>query len=414
MEIADKILSVLIVYQSLIFSLLFFFFYSKTKNQPFKTLSFFMLLNFFYFGFSLSYYYANYNILTVTYYLSLPLALSLIPVFYIYIQSLTQRNFAVSNKTFIHFIPSLLVLFFNLPYLFLSFNEKLWFVSGGYREISDNLLLVYLKWINRVGVFGFINLQLFIYLFISVYFYKKYKQQIENIFSYKENIDLKWIRVLVVCFFVLFLLIDSIHFFSVKTNLPHRIIFNTTMLIFNFVIFAYGLYQKNIFIKPDISRTGLMIFQNNFITDNKFSITNKSEVNSNETDENNVISKYQNSNLNDELKNQIIKELDEYMKQKPYFYNNLTIDDVADSLNTNTKYLSQVINEIYGKNFYTYINSFRINDSKEMLINPEYANYSAEGIAKSVGFNSKSSFYSAFKKHTGFTPVEFKKNETKI
>ncbi len=137
-------------------------------------------------------------------------------------------------------------------------------------------------------------------------------------------------------------------------------------------------------------------------------------MNSNETDENNVISKYQNSNLNDELKNQIIKELDEYMKQKPYFYNNLTIDDVADSLNTNTKYLSQVINEIYGKNFYTYINSFRINDSKEMLINPEYANYSAEGIAKSVGFNSKSSFYSAFKKHTGFTPVEFKKNETKI
>lgn len=57
---------------------------------------------------------------------------------------------------------------------------------------------------------------------------------------------------------------------------------------------------------------------------------------------------------------------------------------------------------------------FRVNDSKEMLLNPEYSNYSTEGIAKSVGFNSKSSFYTAFKKNTGLTPAEFKNNSSVV
>ncbi len=411
MESADKILSVLIVYQSLIFSLLFVFFYLKTRNNPFKTLGFFMFLNAIYFAFSLAYYYGNYNILTVAYYLSLPIALSLFPVFYIYIQSLTHRNFKISIKYLFHFIPSIVVLLLNLPYLFLSYNEKLWFVSGGYGQITDNYLLIYLKWINRIGVFGFINLQLLVYVIFSFYFYNQYKKQIENIFSYKENIDLKWIKMLVISFLVLFLMIDMIHFFSVKTSMPHRILFNTSMLIFNFVIFANGLYQKNIFIKPFVSVENPIIpFQEVLESRQLNDESNQIPVVMVEVDSeiDNSQSKYHNSNLSDNVKIKIIEDLEKYMTMKPYNYSNLTIDDVAESLQTNTKYLSQIINETYQKNFYNYINMFRVNDSKEMLISPEFSNYSTEGIAKSVGFNSKSSFYTAFKKYTGLTPIEFK------
>jgi len=96
------------------------------------------------------------------------------------------------------------------------------------------------------------------------------------------------------------------------------------------------------------------------------------------------------------------------MSEKPYFYNKLTIENVADALHTNSKYLSQVINENYNNNFYTYINTHRINDAKEMLLSDKYENYSMEGIAKTVGFNSKSSFNTAFKKYTSFTPSEYK------
>jgi YesN/AraC family two-component response regulator len=140
-----------------------------------------------------------------------------------------------------------------------------------------------------------------------------------------------------------------------------------------------------------------------------FSQNNLLETDSEEVDEFSS-SKYQKSSLSDEAKSKIISDLEKYMKNKPFFYNNLTIDDVAVAINTNTKYLSQVINEKYQKNFYTYINAFRIDISKEMLMNPEFDHYSTEGIAKSVGFNSKSTFYAAFKKYTGVTPIEFKKN----
>jgi AraC-like DNA-binding protein len=295
--------------------------------------------------------------------------------------------------------------------LFLSYNEKLWFVSGGYGQITDNYLLIYLKWINRIGVFGFINLQLLVYVIFSFYFYNQYKKQIENIFSYKENIDLKWIKMLVISFLVLFLMIDMIHFFSVKTSMPHRILFNTSMLIFNFVIFANGLYQKNIFIKPFVSVENPIIpFQEVLESRQLNDESNQIPVVMVEVDSeiDNSQSKYHNSNLSDNVKIKIIEDLEKYMTMKPYNYSNLTIDDVAESLQTNTKYLSQIINETYQKNFYNYINMFRVNDSKEMLISPEFSNYSTEGIAKSVGFNSKSSFYTAFKKYTGLTPIEFK------
>ena len=372
-----------------------------------------------YFGFSLSYYYSNYNFLIYAYYLSLPVVLLFFPIFYLYIQSLTHRKFRIRKKDFFHFIPAILVLVLNIPYLFLSNEEKHWFVSVGYGQITENSLLIYLRNINRIGVFGIINIQLLVYIALSIYFYRDYKNKIENIFSYKENIDLRWIRVLIVFFLVLFLIIDTVHFFSIKTNLPHRIFYNSSMLIFNISIFAYGMYQKNIFEKPNFQEikkntinpeTKRFIDFEIFIPENRNSENEDNKEEDNEEEDKNF-SKYQKSPLKNNQKIQIIEELDKYMENKPYYYSNLTIDEVAEALKTNSKYLSQVINETYSKNFYTYVNFFRINDSKEMLLSEQFDNYSMEGIAKTVGFNSKSSFYSAFKKHTGFTPTEFKKKE---
>ncbi len=414
MEFIDKLISILIVYQSVIFMILFGFFYYRTKNQAFKILGFFMLLSTLFFGFSLSFYYANYNVLTYAYYLSLPVVLLFFPVFYFYIQSITQRNFSFKRKDCIHFLPAILILILNLPYLFLSFEEKYWFVSGGYGQITDNSLLIYLRNINRLGVFGIINIQILVYIPLSVYFYRNYKNEIGNIFSYKENVDLRWLRILIFSFLVLFIIIDTMHFFSIKTNLPHRILYNLSMLIFNISIFAYGLYQKNIFTKPALSEDKNPAFlsdkkdKNSLLTN--IAVIEELSAETNEEDEK-TASKYQKSSLSTDQKAQIIEALDTYMKGKPYYYSNLTIDEVAEALQTNSKYLSQVINETYQKNFYTYINVFRINDSKEMLLSTQFENYSMEGIAKTVGFNSKSSFYSAFKKYTGYTPTGLKKQE---
>ncbi|NMH86226.1 helix-turn-helix domain-containing protein [Flavivirga algicola] len=88
----------------------------------------------------------------------------------------------------------------------------------------------------------------------------------------------------------------------------------------------------------------------------------------------------------------------------------LSLKTLSKKLNLSEGYISQLINKNSSLNFNDYINSLRINDAKVMLTNPDYDNYTIIAIGLEAGFNSKSSFYTAFKKLTGKTPIEYKKS----
>ncbi|MCL6296471.1 helix-turn-helix domain-containing protein [Jejuia spongiicola] len=104
-------------------------------------------------------------------------------------------------------------------------------------------------------------------------------------------------------------------------------------------------------------------------------------------------------------------KLEIYIKgEKKYLNPNLTLKAISKELSLSEGYLSQLINKNTDSNFNDYINLLRIGESKEMLANPDYNNYTIVAIGLESGFNSKSSFYSAFKKHTGKTPMEYKKD----
>jgi AraC-like DNA-binding protein len=83
--------------------------------------------------------------------------------------------------------------------------------------------------------------------------------------------------------------------------------------------------------------------------------------------------------------------------------------DVAEKLNVSTNNLSQIINEKLGKNFYDFVNEYRVETAKELLLNPKKQHLTLLAIAFDSGFNSKSSFNNVFKKQTSLTPSEFKK-----
>ncbi len=98
------------------------------------------------------------------------------------------------------------------------------------------------------------------------------------------------------------------------------------------------------------------------------------------------------------------------LKNKSYLNPNLSIKSLSQEFNLSEGYLSQLINKNSDSNFNDYINSLRIKESKEMLANPDYNNYTIAAIGLESGFNSKSSFYTAFKKFTGKTPTGYKKD----
>jgi AraC-like DNA-binding protein len=108
--------------------------------------------------------------------------------------------------------------------------------------------------------------------------------------------------------------------------------------------------------------------------------------------------------------NEYVSRLETIMNSdKPHLNSNLNISELADILGVHRNTLSMIINDFYNKNFFLFINEYRIEEAKKKLIDHNFDNLSIEGIAKSVGFNSKSVFNPAFKTITGVTPAEYKK-----
>jgi YesN/AraC family two-component response regulator len=78
-------------------------------------------------------------------------------------------------------------------------------------------------------------------------------------------------------------------------------------------------------------------------------------------------------------------------------------------LNISVGYLSQIISEQSEKKIPDYLNYYRTEEVKKMLLDPDFDRYSLLAIGLEAGFNSKTAFYTAFKKETGTTPATFKK-----
>lgn len=92
------------------------------------------------------------------------------------------------------------------------------------------------------------------------------------------------------------------------------------------------------------------------------------------------------------------------------FSGDFSLTRLAQSVGSNTRYVSHVINEVFGSNFQTYVNSVRIREAcRRIDDHATYGNYSTEAIGETVGFNSRSAFATAFKKITGLSPSEYRK-----
>lgn len=103
-----------------------------------------------------------------------------------------------------------------------------------------------------------------------------------------------------------------------------------------------------------------------------------------------------------------LRLLDKIINKKIYLNSNLTLRKAAKEIDTNEKYLSNVINKIHHVSFSNFVNNYRVEYAKEMLLNSEFDHYTIESIGNLSGFNSKSNFNSVFKKTTGLTPTEYK------
>ncbi len=117
--------------------------------------------------------------------------------------------------------------------------------------------------------------------------------------------------------------------------------------------------------------------------------------------------RYSNSYLDDESVNKLNEKLIELLaKEKYYLEADLSLQKLADLLDTRPNYLSQVINTKHNCNFREFINAYRIIEAKELLKDPYLK---IEAVAYDSGFNSLSTFNATFKKVSGITPSKYRK-----
>ncbi|MBO0322904.1 AraC family transcriptional regulator [Muricauda sp. CAU 1633] len=117
--------------------------------------------------------------------------------------------------------------------------------------------------------------------------------------------------------------------------------------------------------------------------------------------------KYKSSSLSRKMAEQYVEELNELMtKERPFTNFDLTLAQLAKMLNMPERYLSQVINEYFHQNFYDFINSKRIEEAQRELRDKSKR---ISEIMYDVGFVSRSSFNTSFKKYVGMTPSEFRR-----
>ena len=249
-----------------------------------------------------------------------------------------------------------------------------------------------------------------IFYILIIVLLKKHTKRIRQYYSYSKNVDLKWLYFLSNGFavFLFFLLFSS--YIRQLFHLPLPSSFQYTWLVMVIYIFGIGFYgykQKGVFI--DVENSSIPIICGPEI--NKPNILMTPKVVESFVEKEKIA--YEKSGLNKEEAERLSQNLQSLMeKDRPYLDSEMDLTSLAKILCTTTHNLSQVINEYFGKNFYEFINEYRIEEAKKLLLDSEFKEYKIIVIALECGFNSKSTFYNLFKKSTSLTPAEYRMKHT--
>jgi len=109
--------------------------------------------------------------------------------------------------------------------------------------------------------------------------------------------------------------------------------------------------------------------------------------------------------LMDELKDKIIEKI---LIEKKYKEKNYSAQVLADDLQTNTRYISAVVNVKFHMNYTSFVNKYRVDEAMSILADKRYADLTIEEVSDMVGFSNRQSFYASFFRILGITPREYR------
>jgi len=301
-----------------------------------------------------------------------------IPFLYLYLLSIIYSDFKLRPKHLWHITPFFINILIFMPRFYLgSFDEKWKFLNMGKSNVIEQELS-----------YSLLHIQTLVYFLACFYIINKYRKLLLENFSNASMFNYRWLFQLVIIL-ALGSLVASFKnifmFFEIETAYNFALVL-VNVLSFVMICWIVMKALKN----PEIFRgvnSNLQLVKH-LITNNK------------------PISKF---DLEQELETESINRLSKFMQsEEPFLNPTLSISDLATQVEIPTKELSVLINHNLNQHFFDFINNYRVKKAMQILSNPEKSNVTILEILYEVGFNSKSSFNTAFKKYTHLTPTQFR------
>ncbi len=378
--ISFNIWAILILFGAAQGLFLSFYLFTKPENREANKWLAFLLtaisLHLFEYGANISGICLHYPFLIASTY---PLLFCFGPFYFIYCHYLLDKNYKVSIKSMVHFIPAFLVLLMMMPFYTMPADQKISFIqtlqtNGHFRIPTEQLVFMAAHVAQTV-----------IYIYAAYKFIARKEQELMEFSSDVLVVKkINWLNtfsfyfaIYLTLYFLLVAILSFINSFQVQIDY-------VMLLITSLSLYAIGYSAIQ---SPEIFKS----FPN-------------LEYQTLELNSQAPPAELKNGNRFPELKQKLLL----YMEaNKPYLKSDLKISELAESLSVPYHQLSQLINYEFLVNFYDFINKYRVEDAKKLLIE-DNRNYKILAIAYEVGFNSKATFNRVFKKFTELTPSDFK------
>ncbi|MFK8269654.1 helix-turn-helix domain-containing protein [Capnocytophaga stomatis] len=303
------------------------------------------------------------------------------PFLYLYVVFSLRSDQKFRRKDMLHFLPFVIDYLGMFPFIFgYTAQQKLLMDS---QDINSEY-----QWFFIISLVSFV-ISGITYPVLSYRKITKYQQLINDNFAYEEGISLRWLKVFIMGLGIIFLVGTIIilmrEVFQIDFGFNSDLIIFVLIVLLVFLIGFSGIRYQGIFTEKAIKEHSIV--------------------------EAKTVSEYRKSGLKSDEVTQLHQEMLSLMEEKkPYLEPKLTLNQLAEQLAISSNNLSQVINQCEGKNFYDFVNSYRVDEFIKRATNDKNKGLNLLGIALDSGFNSKSSFNQVFKKHTGDTPSNYLKN----
>ncbi len=282
------------------------------------------------------------------------------PLFYFYYKAVVLKKFRFKKTDIVHFLPAILCL---LAVIFMFFTSPAAGEQNKTSMANIEKMFVWVSWLIFIQAFSYI-------LTVTYSFYKERHVKLTHSASPVSN----WLVIFMICFGLIWLVAIFVQIKATGNDAWNYVWLLASVLIYT--TGYMGLYRPRLFTNIPYQRSNS--------------------------------GKYEKSSLTDANAQEYLEKLRQLMRQeKPFLNPDLTLPKLAQRLGISHHHLSQIINRNLNQNFFEFLSSYRIKEAQEQMLDPLNERFNIATIAMNVGFNSISSFNTAFKKQTGITPSQF-------